>query len=44
MITFKKLMQLIHEMQKFLLILFDRDQGAELVNTGTVILIHHREI
>jgi len=43
MITFKKLMQLIHEMQKFLLILLDRDQGAKLVNTGTVILIHHRE-
>ena len=43
MVSFKKLMQLVHEMQKFLLILFDGDQAAKLVNTGIVILIHHQE-
>ena len=42
-IDFQNSMKFIHKMQKFILILFDSDQAAELVNTSVLILIHHRQ-
>ncbi|HEV8048297.1 MAG TPA: hypothetical protein VGP35_11230 [Terriglobales bacterium] len=37
-------MKFIHKMQEFLLILFDDDQAAQLVNTCVLVPIHHQEI